>query len=1637
MLPLQSPSEAPLDGVRVASQKPLASVSNGKYSKLASKSLIELRKRYKMLVCQPRTSETRKQLRNMRDLERSLCAIERERQEWKQKTKRRREIIVAYERAMKNTFALDDDEDLVQSQVGVGTAAAATAAASAAVIAHSVHRSGNKVNSTLETVENAITTMSGGLDSVLTALRSFVQTVKSTFGCLWLIPVTVGAYGIVQLARSVPIIYDVVLGFIASALGEVWKYFSKFFTGIRSESGILDMTSYFATCAAVVLVPNKDPASIVGEISRRVGNFDRIQGGLASMFEKGLKYVEAAINALLSTFTNKRVDWSDPSDRLVREWARKVDDFEALCIRSNPDIKELRKAMALMQEGIGFRQLLKSAPTLNYVNKYLDRLTGSIQAHKGALNAASAFRMAPLTTMLGGGSGVGKTSVVKWLSAAVLLMTEAVEPDEVLNNMWQKGISEYWNGYVQQAVYVMDDCFQQKTDGKQLDNEAMFLIRAVGNWAFPLNFADLDSKGRFYFMSDMIMGTTNVCNIHDHVSSMVSEPAAVTRRIENGYWVYVREGWNKPGTTRLDYVKVNKTIKERRLALGDSFTAEELLATIPWEAWVIVPHAFESDKPMFVDNSFTLLDLAKKLTAEYKERTAAHEEEVEDLQAWANDLKGVLVKSQSGVRSYSVSPEIEPVGRHGTSWCTNTTMARDLEEVLEMEKLKTAAEEASEHLEQWTREASVRHDWIGTALSNVANWFEERGFPPAFAWVVNYVKRGDLLSVGLTEEQEEVHDICRGMAFAEDPRRANLIFNLNRLSIVYLLSKVMQLAFGVATALYKALIDPLLAMFPFFKVAQSESNTNPPTMSRSEIRMPIVKSQLGNPPADVTQDIAYKNTYKVYVCVGGEAREAFGQLLFIEGDLAVMPFHFIKHMNQCFGGDRDAELLLVSCDRPAFNVKMRIRDFLKLETLRVPDADVVFVKFARKMLKAHRSIVNLFLQESQMKQFLRNKANHVRLDVARQGREPTEIVRHTFVSNLCEYETAPIVTEDGGKYSYTVSYNAPTMVGDCGAPLCICEPRYWGGACIIGFHVAGKAGLLTRKGYSSILTRDMIHAARTDLGTWADNFVADLLDKGVGVEELSYEERTHLEQCGLIRGSHVPIGKVDKPISLGGDSKIKVSPIQEDKLFGECPTRPSHLRATYVDGKRVQPMAVAMEAYQSPLEFSKPSEFVDLAVVTEIAMKPHWEATKGYTRDVLTFEEAVAPPPSLKMKPLNRSTSPGYPYRLDGGSGKKEFFGSEGDFEFGSEACIKLKADVEAIIEKASNNVRSAVVYTDFPKDEVRPHAKVDAVATRAISGAPLDYVVVVRMYFGAFIAASFATHTTNAMAPGINPYTDWHELATKLLSKGDKVFAGDFKRFDASEQPDVLEAILDYINDWYARDGWTPELERDAQIRRVLWLDLIHSRHLTGVDGRLDKLVQWAKALPSGHPLTTLVNSMYALITLTACYVYLTKDYRDMWRKVQLVTYGDDNVNSVADDVAEIFNQVTVAKAMKEIFGLTYTSDKKDQDLVPYETIADVTFLKRSFREDHEWNGGWTAPLDKDSFLYIPYWFKNPRDPQGDLQSNIELMLGELCLYDKATWDRYHQPLSRWCDENGLEVAFRDRDTARAWMKERSDVWH
>jgi hypothetical protein len=1464
---------------------------------------------------------------------------------------------------------------------------------------------GEAVNTTFEGVN-------GFFARIGEAVKSFIGVVKSVGGAFW--KMVVG--GLMIALRAAGGVLEVIQNFIRGIIGKIVPDVVDAFETDAPEYQDGGLAAQVASFVCCVILPYKmfaqsSRTNFLAALTRNLGGFSRVTDGFEGAFSTVLRLIQGALNFALKFVSNKQVTLVGAAQAAVMKWSREVDAKMAQIDCKEPNVAVLTEAKALLGVGYNLKSTLQAAHLKIAIERQLDKLNVKIAPFRGLLETENCYRAPPLFVMFGGESAVGKTYLIKAFASAVLQLAKLCPPDEVAQNMWQKGEDRFFNGYCGQLVYIMDDVFQKKAVKGSDECEGMTIIKAVNSWPFPLPFADVESKGRFFFSSKLMIGTTNQVNIRSDLDQVLAKPEAVLRRISHGYWMDVAPEYRTAYGT-FDYGKFERVQAARIEALKDKeYTDDEVLSCIPWEAWTLRPCAFDGSP--LQGQGPSVFSLIKDVAAELKLRASRHTDNVAALNKWLNMFPGAI-QHESGLES-----DCEVI------YDADSYPLNDInydEEELRAEHDTPVRMMVADPLE---KRASVQDDKYAGRAARIDAKYETSFWKKAFHEAAEGDRRARRdVTYGF---RLFFREIKRGFKDTyTKARNGNIICSATMVAYIVLAIRTLKAVWSVATAAAKAIRNLIFGAPDDDAEHQSvhQEKVFPAKKQPTEV-MPSARAEMGNPPEDGAADRVYKNTWKL-MC----GDETVGQVLMLRGKIGVMPFHFRKGLSSA----DTIEMIACSAHTGGLRVKMTGAKFSSFEHKDYPALDLTFVDFSPVCAQAHRDVVKYCITDRDVVKDLMHYNNNfgVRLDIARPVRynDRVQLERIAYVAQGLRYD--PKVTVGYADTEQLWTYNMSTQCGDCGAPLTIAEPRYFGGKSILGIHIAGRsrspANGGQRQGWAAILTKELVEKALSTFKNRAsviyDKFDEDVTRRGITV--LHTDEI--IEECGLANGSMAPIGTVgdDCAVSQSVRSKIKETGFDG---FGPSPVAPAILHPVVRDGSIVQPMHKAMENYSTPLHISN---LRNPNAIMGLAMQRHWELTATSTRKILSDEEAVVGVSHMKLKSIKRSSSCGYPYNLKYAKGKTDIFGDGDEFDLTREGAQEVLAEVAGIVEDAKQGVRRAHIFVDFLKDETRPLAKVEAVATRAISGAPVDYSIAVRKYFGAFMSSVHCNHTMCGMAPGINHYTEWDVLANQLLRHGERVFAGDFKAFDASEQPDIHAQCLRYINSWYRAGGGTSE---DDLVREVLFQDLVHSRHLTGVGAMRDSLVQWNKSLPSGHPLTTIINSMYSLFAITACYVKRTGDYTSMWDAVYICTYGDDNVVGVSDAVSEVFNQVTVAEDMKDM-GLTYTSDKKDGVVQPYETIDDITFLKRSFARA-EVEGGWCGPLNMDSILYRTYYYHNNRSFKKDLEMNFHDAMLELSLHGEEEWPERYAAALNYCRELGLSFSIQSREQARELCFARTDVWY
>lgn len=1496
-----------------------------------------------LVVCQSGSSKKMAD-RDERDRLQRLAAKKRERAVFKQLPKREREEKIKAAR----------DKRSAVFQSGVSKAAPAIAICLTTVAAAVLRRGARSVRD--------------GVSSILSGIESAVTQLKNILGnALWYIPLTCVFWYSFRTFEQ-PLVRVALLGALCTLLPNgLWDRISKFFQhgdagstdGVMLQSGGLYSVGQLLStlCTFSAFSKGKIDQRSVSEFTKRISNFDRMSAGFSSFLDWFLEQFEKVVNYVLGAFSDKRVTFVKKANTPLLAWMREVD---ALWVEFNtqPDAADPEKLNCLVQAvitGSGFKEAYRGTPMVSTVEGYLIKARNLLQPYYGSLSARNNFRVEPVMSMLLGAPGVGKTLIMTPMAVAILMLSGIVKDTTdsgVLSQIWQKGTSEFWNGYAQQACLVMDDAFQQRADSKDKDNEFINVIRMIGCWAFPLNMADLESKGKIFFRSSLVLGTTNVSSITSEARIVLQEPEAVTRRINYPYCIEVKPEYRVPGTARLCMEKFEE---EKRKCEK----AEEPLNFFPWYIWTAHKHNFATGTTY--DTAVGLDEIIVSIANDLKHRQENHTVARSDIGKFIARLRGDGVVTQQAGRSSEITPAEE---EHNP---------------------KAARRELKRQTKEYER----------TSGSPFV-----RGILLKFGWCAAAALSGLMV-----------------MNFATTVR--NIVSHNVR--------EVCNLLWSTATLRFASSGNCILNPKTWINAESNKSVTVPQSNRSLAYREERARfcPQAGSP----VHSNVYDNSYNVTVISKTASKYLqLGQLIMVDTDLAIMPFHFHKCLLReiKLGAYTVNDRVVLRSAVTASETSCTVGAFLKFPRMDFEDRDVICVKLT-SLLRAHRRIIGNFIREDDIRSVPSMAGQLNILTVRVDDLVLRDNMHEVFHFGNPSLRSAPM------RYGDTTltrcwSYRANTRMGDCGAPLFITDySRMCGRACY-GFHIAFEDDPRNPVALGAIVTQEMLQQASKALKIVTDDFESDAADRGITL----VQPQGGVTMPFTDMGSFLPICEVTQPASLSPNSKYyRVKAF--DGLFGECTDRPAHLKPVMGPDGYIYPMENAVRPYSTPVAYYE-QPWLRQAVYS--ATIPLFDLTKTVVRRNFTFEEAVIGVPGLEFRSLPRSTSPGYPYKLNGRNGKQQFFGDAVDYDLSGTDCEELRERVDHVLEQARKGVRCCHIFMDFLKDELRSKQKVDDVQTRLISSAPLDYTIAWRMLFGAFSAAFMRNHTSTGMAPGICTYTEWDTLARHLSQKGPHVFDGDFKGFDASEQPCIHDLILDRVNEWYGDAPDSP----DAIARRVLWLDLTHSRHIGGKGYSQKYIYQWNKSLPSGHPFTTIINSIYSLVLLIGSYVHLTGDDVGFWHKVSPITYGDDNASNVDESIAKVYNQCTVAEALQSQFGLVYTPGRKDGVWQPTTVLENITFLKRGFKyESDEFGvtGRWLCPLEKTSFLHTLYWCKNHRHEKDIMCSNVHMALLELSHHAPQDWDTYVPLLMIIYNYyNSQPQASLDRETYQRLTNKLTHLW-
>lgn len=569
-------------------------------------------------------------------------------------------------------------------------------------------------------------------------------------------------------------------------------------------------------------------------------------------------------------------------------------------------------------------------------------------------------------------------------------------------------------------------------------------------------------------------------------------------------------------------------------------------------------------------------------------------------------------------------------------------------------------------------------------------------------------------------------------------------------------------------------------------------------------------------------------------------------------------------------------------------------------------------------------------------------------------------------------------------------YDTRTINGDCGVLLLNSDSKM---NCrkILGMHTAGE---LYSAVSSIIYQEDVLEAIEHFNKISRVIQIEDVVDP---VEACQAQE---LEDLGLkVIGQLPPINEPGYPVKnkpkicLPRKTKISRSVVYDimEEDFGKSLVEPARLRPfKNTDGEVISPLHVGLKKLVrvAPMVSSSLTNRITRHMLRSIKSWP--SPYVGQPR-LLTDDEVING--FGIIKPIEMKTSPGYPYvQLDNTNGKIPFFRKNGEkWEMGDLLRQKYL--------QRENDARSGIVTPTFfiatLKDETRPKEKVAIGKTRLFQISPVDFNMLLRKYFGFFVAHCHSTSLIGEMAVGINANSyEWGLLLKKMKEVGNKFINGDGEVFDASTGQSYSMANVEVINEFYD-DG-----PINALVRRVLYATFLNARNIIG---NLVFLVYQGNM--SGIWITTIFNNMTGMFAVRYTYLRLGYDLELYHRLIRNTHYGDDDLICKSDVCAE-FTFQQHAETMR-LMGIKYTTALKGEIILDYFDETQINFLKRSFfRKDNL-----ILPrLPLEVILEIPRWSESDPTKMEDQLNRYNSALLEISNYGEEEFNKLNVTFEKYC---------------------------
>lgn len=607
----------------------------------------------------------------------------------------------------------------------------------------------------------------------------------------------------------------------------------------------------------------------------------------------------------------------------------------------------------------------------------------------------------------------------------------------------------------------------------------------------------------------------------------------------------------------------------------------------------------------------------------------------------------------------------------------------------------------------------------------------------------------------------------------------------------------------------------------------------------------------------------------------------------------------------------------------------------------------------------------------------------------------------------------------------TWEYNVPTCAGMCGSILITCNPKMQ--QKIIGMHVGGIEKLDI--GYAQLVYKEIIvkGCEKSEFPfsinaptqqSLSDHIVFESSGKGVVPQGPNFVVMGEVKQRSLV-----------SPLK----SDIKPSPLF-DEIFKHT-TEPAVLMSD--DPRNTSgepPLQKALNKYGASKGGWDPQ-------IRQIVVEDQfWECQRilkhwpGEIR-VLTQDEAINGIPGL-IEPMKMDTSPGFPFvysRKPGECGRKFLFDVE---ELPDKSCrytpkAELQEEIDNILKHAKeDHFCYHNYYMDWLKDERRPLAKVADGNTRIFNVANVAWLIVNKMYFGAFCAATVWANVDMGIALGVDMHGADVTRMVNMMSHRNH-FDGDVKKWDGTFDSEIIDMCIEVVVKWLC----TNDESVDYKTCKTIMSSLFWRIHICGL-----VVYMLNCGMGSGTFITGLFNSLGHRMRVKMTWLVLARRFepeiatmRHFYLYVLLLVCGDDLWICVDDHVKEWFNPTLFTIELKR-YGIQYVPPSKisGATIEGFVPLAEISFLKCKFREDSRYPGKWHAAISIDNTIQeLINWIRNGHPDEELLASNIEDALRFAYGHGEEFFEDFKRRITNACAKKGLDVPYLSYNECDiAWRK-------